>query len=1448
MANQKTDKVQQATTPAEANGRSQAQPQALLVGDLVRAKVVSPDGDVAIEAALQGLKLVDVADVDLLLTFANGEHVVVTNGALDALGPNPPEAIFTDRRISLPELFKLVGVANPSKAGSLRLVTENIDANPPPEEALPPSEPQPDTPPPAPMLKVGAGSAAAGVGKGGGAGEGDVPDVVVPQVPPPAPLYRSGSPSQSIQDLLSAIGNPNVEAELYTFSEFKVQPSGRTDLPLGAFDPGATADQLAARYSPVGQSTREVLHGTAGADTIDFNPAFSTGEGQWVKTLHITFNNYSAIDSIQLVFNAAAIAQIPGFDLQGAGVTRDTPTSNAWHVTPDASMLVNGLDVQLVYNIDDSHAPLNFGADLIVDGHAGMSLVPTQNVNLSFTWRDAVTADDFNQPDDQNNPRMVLPRSGVGVEIFAGNGDDVVTAGAGPDIVHGEAGNDTLNGGRGNDVLDGGLGADVMNGGLGSDTATYANAVAGVTATLDTTLGVVNTGEAVGDTYVNVENLAGSIYDDILIGDNIANVLSGGDGNDKLVGGDSNDTLDGGAGTDTASYEYATAAVTVSLTTNTGTEGDAAGDVLLSIENLIGGVGNDTLTGAAGLQANAFDGRGGNDTVSYAPSLSGVVASLSTGLAGVVQTNDAAGDTFTGIENLTGSSFDDTLIGDGASNILNGGRSNDLLEGLGGADTFIGGSETDTVSYGHSAAGVVSSLTTLFTVGPAVVQSNDANGDTYSGIENLSGTDFNDTLIGDANDNSLSGGLGDDVLEGMNGADALDGGGGDDTASYAHATGFVRASLTTGLSGFVAQGYAQGDTFSGVENLTGSDYDDTLVGDVNANTLLGGTGNDILEGMGGADTLDGGAGTNTASYEHAPDQGAGLGVTASLLVPADNTGDAFGDVYTNIQNLVGSAYDDTLTGDAGNNSLTGGGGSDTITGGLGTDVLAGGDGNDVLSDDLVGAAQMTGGNGDDRLTFTGSDATADTLDGGAGTDTLVADKTAAGSTYWQFDMGAAAAQVNGTIRLNWGTAFATFNNIENITAAGSNSLYVYLNNANNIITGGSTGNDYVDYRNATAGVNVNLATGVVTGGSGNDTLIGIEHIYYGSQYNDVLIGNASYNEINGGKGADYIDGAGGSDLARYDQFNSGSVTVSLMAPNLNTALGIVFTDTAAGDTLVNIERLIGSSYNDVLYGDSGANYLHGNGGNDVLEGMAGADDLEGSSGTDTASYAHAGLAAAGAATTGAGVGVTANLTNAATNTGDAAGDRYFNIENLTGSSYNDTLTGNASNNVLVGGAGDDSLSGLNGNDTLDVSAGHDTALGGNGDDTFLVNASAANLPTLVNGEANTLGVGDTIQLSGLTAAPYSLTDLANVTNNMEILNIRDSISTSLGISSLDVRNFVDGGNASQLTIKADVGDTININLAAGETFQTLNPSPGETQYVVLDASSQVVAQIQWQTV
>jgi Ca2+-binding RTX toxin-like protein len=219
---------------------------------------------------------------------------------------------------------------------------------------------------------------------------------------------------------------------------------------------------------------------------------------------------------------------------------------------------------------------------------------------------------------------------------------------------------------------------------------------------------------------------------------------------------------------------------------------------------------------------------------------------------------------------------------------------------------------------------------------------------------------------------------GNDEILGGAGADHIYGGSGVDTATYNDSGEGVVVLLTTG-EGF--GGTAEGDVLFNIENVTGSNAADWLVGNVLDNELVGlngndtldgkdgvdilwgGFGNDILKGGGGADTLNGGADIDTASYNESSE-----GVVVSLLSDTAYGGDAYGDELNSIENLTGSDYGDNLYGDNGVNVLKGEGGADALKGFGGADILFGGSGADLL---MGGTGQdiMNGGAGVDTFRF-----------------------------------------------------------------------------------------------------------------------------------------------------------------------------------------------------------------------------------------------------------------------------------------------------------------------------------------------------------------------------------------------------------------------------------------------------------------------------------------------
>ncbi|MCA4920927.1 MAG: Hint domain-containing protein, partial [Roseomonas sp.] len=272
-------------------------------------------------------------------------------------------------------------------------------------------------------------------------------------------------------------------------------------------------------------------------------------------------------------------------------------------------------------------------------------------------------------------------------------------------------------------------------------------------------------------------------------------LLDGGLGNDTLNGGSgtANDTLIGGAGTDLASYDGATTPVTVDLS-NGSSSGAFGTDSLTSIENVLGGngddsilgdslanlldggLGNDTLNGGSGTANDTLIGGAGTDLASYDSAATPVTVDLSNG-----SSSGAFGtDSLTGIENVLGGNGDDSILGDSLANLLDGGLGNDTLNGGAGDDKLDGGDGNDFVSYVDAASGVDVGLNVNGGGNPG----GGATGDALSNFEGVIGSNFNDTLIGNTSANTLYGGNGADILSGGGGNDWLDFGGGSDSYTY----------------------------------------------------------------------------------------------------------------------------------------------------------------------------------------------------------------------------------------------------------------------------------------------------------------------------------------------------------------------------------------------------------------------------------------------------------------------------------------------------------------------------------------------------------------------------------------------------------------------------------------------------------------------------------------
>lgn len=492
-------------------------------------------------------------------------------------------------------------------------------------------------------------------------------------------------------------------------------------------------------------------------------------------------------------------------------------------------------------------------------------------------------------------------------------------------------------------------------------------------------------GHNADETEYYVENGIGSAYDDILIGNDGNNVLDGRGGNDRMAGYGGDDTYfvdsiddivyeeaDGGNDTvivlssgldvgEIANVEniiYVDGSIPEGEDSGGETPPDLGNNSLTSI--IFGNDGNETLDGGAGH--DRIFGQGGDDFI-----IGGRDALASRDINNTIDVADLEDQTESddGNDMLYGGGGNDTILGGQGDDLLDGGSGDDMLSGQAGVDIFRGGAGVDTVDYSRE-----SPFQLLVNLETNVASGGTGSGDTFYSIENLIGSDDRiDRFIGTSDDNHFWGRGGGDVFNGRDGDDILDGG-------------------------------ADGDI------------------------LYGEGGNDTIIGGAGQDYLDGGDGIDTVIYA-----GSSEGVMIDLANGTASGGDADGpvqivgrgtvirhDILVDVENAVGSFFDDHIIGNDQANELSGGSGNDTLSGGEGADTLNGGAGSDTADyanatsgvklnlqrekfggDTYISIENLAGSGFDDRLkgdgaanvlTGQGGD---DTLRGGGGDDILLGD-------------------------------------------------------------------------------------------------------------------------------------------------------------------------------------------------------------------------------------------------------------------------------------------------------------------------------------------------------------------------------------------------------------------------------------------------------------------------
>ncbi|MBF0306263.1 MAG: hypothetical protein HQL41_11505 [Alphaproteobacteria bacterium] len=471
------------------------------------------------------------------------------------------------------------------------------------------------------------------------------------------------------------------------------------------------------------------------------------------------------------------------------------------------------------------------------------------NISVGVGWVDGAAGDD------------TLSGGSFSQRLDGGAGNDKLYGGTGEDMLVGGTGNDTLDGGVGNDrlVMSDLDANDSLSGGTGNDvlrlTAAMTLAMSGLSITgvetlvLDAVAGLsVSLDDAVAIGKVHVR-LGAATVDGTAV--STAVTITGGAGSDSLLGGSGDDTIWAGAGDDTVS----------------------------------GGTGNDVLGGGVGA-----------DVLSFSSDATGLTVDMGAGTASGAASGD---DTISGFEVLIGGSGDDSLVGGSAACTISGGAGNDeIVSGAAGGE-FDGGAGDDMLNLAAMAAGVAlvmnGATAAGFTSGAvtgSVVNfeyvTGSAHGDDLTGDASnnlLLGQDGNDTLDGGPGNDTISAGNGDDVLWSTDGSDTLMGGLGTDRVEFSSRASGVSVNMTTGIATSGADtinldvenvsgsnyadtiaGYTIAETlwgWSGTDSIDGGDGDDTIYGNDDADTLVGGVGGDVLYGGGGNDSLDGGSGNDT---------------------------------------------------------------------------------------------------------------------------------------------------------------------------------------------------------------------------------------------------------------------------------------------------------------------------------------------------------------------------------------------------------------------------------------------------------------------------------------------------------------------------------------------------------------------------------------------------------
>lgn len=1042
-------------------------------------------------------------------------------------------------------------------------------------------------------------------------------------------------------------------------------------------------------------------------------------------------------------------------------------------------------DDTLIYDMSDSYSADNYDGgvgtdDLVLDLSAtnyGQYLAHRDDVlnykdflangGDSFFFGFGLTAEGFETLEIKAEGDFVEGTSGNNTITGTANGD-IIEGGSGNDLLDGAGGNDAVFGDNGNDTLIGGSGNDLLVGNKGADIADYSNDGAGITANLNT--GVVTDGSSDTDTLVSIEGIIGSDYND----DFTVNVRS------------DDDWIDGGTGTDHITFtDGASFSRGRSIYINSdGTLEADRGGIFKNIETFSFGSGTASFT----IEELGNDYQTSGYTIlSYINLASGITADLVNGSI----TDGSDTDTFD-------ESYNHLIIGTNHNDHITLDNNTDTIAtGLGNDTVVASGSFMDSVYYfsgGDDTITGVDEVRSRFYLPPDVEDTDISVDFTYkstiqeTGIPITTGDYLYDIKITIAGHGSIT--LEDqfvtvnydgsqnpeeydvpsfnhlDFVSFVDGArydysfNQLNSVSDPDTivienssSSHENFRGSMKDDVID-LSAY-GQNYSEMYFYAGDDDVIGTEFgediyldmgDDVAYGGGGSDFILGGFGDDIIDGGAGDDIIRGGAGDDTLIYVLNENSGTdeyfgGSGADKLILtftsseyanltseiidyndhilaysnpdLPGGNTykfsfGLEASDIETAEYHVVGTSFNNYLTSGTLNEVLKGFGGNDTYVYDSALDIFEEGGGEDTIQfGSGVTVYDLT-------IADDGTDDTLITLD--SGVDEILLSHNRHANTDYQFEY----LRFDDGMMLN----FTDYNNwiyglTSGETISGTSSDDTILADAGNDIVSGGNGNDQIDGGEGNDDLRGGGGDDILYGGNGDDILRsqGGNDIMYGGAGADLFItlsddeimyGGAGDDVFRGYAGEDTYYGGEGTDKVWWRDYTHGSS----IGINADLSAGTAIDGYGSVSTLVDIENLTGSDYDDILKGDDNINNNRGGEGNDTLYGYGADDLLYGDDGDDT----------------------------------------------LYGGDGDDVIYGNNDDDTIYGGDGEDNLYGNSGNDTFYTGDGFDRVWGDTGADTFILEAASAynNRDQIKDFSTSD---GDILDLSDLLAAYDPMTDL-----------------------------------------------------------------------------------------